>query len=31
LKTMTKRARGMNVEKIRSEDLARTGGVPDEE
>ena len=31
VKTMTKRARGMNVEKIRSEDLARTGGVPDEE
>lgn len=31
LKTMTKRARGMNVDKIRTEDLAKTGGVPDEE
>jgi ParB family transcriptional regulator, chromosome partitioning protein len=29
--TMTKRARGMNPEKIRSEDLSRSGGVPDEE
>jgi ParB family chromosome partitioning protein len=29
--TMTKRARGMNVEKIKTEDLARSGGAPDEE
>jgi ParB family chromosome partitioning protein len=31
LKTMTKRARGMQVDKIRTEDLARSGGPPDEE
>jgi ParB family chromosome partitioning protein len=31
LATMTKRARGLNAEKIRSEDLARSGGAPDEE
>jgi ParB family transcriptional regulator, chromosome partitioning protein len=30
LATMTKRALGMNPEKIRSEDLARSGGAPDE-
>jgi ParB family chromosome partitioning protein len=29
--TMTKRARGMNVDKIKSEDLARSGGAPDDE
>ena len=28
--TMTKRARGMNADKVRSEDLARSGGPPDE-
>jgi ParB family chromosome partitioning protein len=27
--TMTRRAKGMNVEKIRTEDIARTGGAPD--
>ena len=31
LDTMTKRARGMDPAKIRSEDLARSGGAPDEE
>jgi ParB family chromosome partitioning protein len=31
LDTMTKRARGMNVEKIKTEDLARSGGAPDED
>jgi ParB family chromosome partitioning protein len=30
LTTMTKRARGMKLEKIRPEDVARSGGVPDE-
>ena len=30
METMTKRAKGMNVEKIRSEDLARSGGPNDE-
>src|SRR5438477_3607719 len=30
LETMTKRARGMDAGKIRSEDLARSGGPPDE-
>jgi len=30
LQTMTQRARGMNPEKIRTEDLARSGGAPDE-
>src|SRR5205823_14149317 len=30
LATMTKRARGMDAGKIRSEDLARSGGPPDE-
>lgn len=29
--TMTTRVRGLNPEKIRSEDLARTGGVADDE
>ena len=29
--TMTKRARGMNVDKIKNEDLARSGGAPDDE
>jgi ParB family chromosome partitioning protein len=29
--TMTKRARGMNVDKIKTEDLARSGGAPDDE
>ncbi len=29
--TMTKRARGMDAAKIKSEDLARSGGAPDEE
>jgi ParB family chromosome partitioning protein len=29
--TMTKRARGMKVDNIKNEDLARSGGVPDEE
>lgn len=29
--TMTKRARGLNADKVRSEDLARSGGIPDEE
>jgi ParB family chromosome partitioning protein len=29
--TMTKRARGLQANKIRSEDLARSGGAPDEE
>jgi ParB family chromosome partitioning protein len=31
METMTKRARGMNVDKIKTEDLARSGGAPDEE
>jgi ParB family chromosome partitioning protein len=31
LATMTKRARGMKVDKIQSADLARSGGAPDEE
>lgn len=31
LATMTKRARGMNADKIRTEDLARSGGAPDGE
>lgn len=32
METMTKRARGMNVEKIRTEDVARSGGgAPAEE
>jgi ParB family chromosome partitioning protein len=30
LATMTKRARGMKLEKIRPEDVARSGGAPDE-
>jgi ParB family chromosome partitioning protein len=29
--TMTKRARGMNVDKIKTEDLARSGGAPDDD
>jgi ParB family chromosome partitioning protein len=29
--TMTKRARGMKVDNIKNEDLARSGGAPDEE
>jgi ParB family chromosome partitioning protein len=29
LATMTKRARGMNLDKIRSQDIARTGGPPE--
>jgi hypothetical protein len=28
--TMTKRARGMKLDKIRPEDVARTGGAPDD-
>lgn len=31
LPSMAKRARGMKTDQIKSEDLARTGGVPDEE
>jgi ParB family chromosome partitioning protein len=31
LQTMTKRAQGMKTDKIRTEDLARSGGAPDEE
>jgi len=31
LATMTKRARGMKVDKIKTEDLARSGGAPDDE
>lgn len=31
LATMIKRARGMKTERIKTEDLSRTGGVPDEE
>jgi ParB family chromosome partitioning protein len=31
LATMTKRAKGMNVDKINAADLARSGGSPDEE
>jgi ParB family chromosome partitioning protein len=31
LSTMTRRARGMKTEKIKAEDLSRSGGVPDEE
>ena len=30
LQTMTKRARGMDASRIKSEDLARSGGAPDE-
>jgi hypothetical protein len=26
---MTKKARGMNVDKIKAEDVARTGGAPE--
>ena len=29
--TMTKRARGMNVDKIKNEDLAKSGGSPDDD
>ena len=29
--SMTKRARGMNADKIRQEDVARTGGAPEPE
>jgi len=29
--TMTKRARGMDAAKIRTEDVARTGGAPEPE
>ena len=29
LPTMTKRARGMDASKIKSEDVARTGGAPE--
>jgi ParB family chromosome partitioning protein len=29
--TMTKRARGMNVDKIKNEDVARSGGAADDE
>ena len=29
--TMTKRARGFNAEKVKTEDLARSGGAPDED
>lgn len=31
MKTMTKRARGMNPDRIKAEDLSRSGGIPDEE
>lgn len=31
METMTKRARGLKVDKIKNEDLARAGGAPDEE
>lgn len=31
LQTMTKRAQGMKTDKIKTEDLARSGGAPDEE
>ena len=31
LSTMTKRARGMKTDKIKTEDLARSGGAPDDE
>jgi ParB family chromosome partitioning protein len=31
METMTKRARGMKVDKIKNEDLARSGGAPDDE
>jgi ParB family chromosome partitioning protein len=31
METMTKRARGMNLDKIKTEDLARSGGAPDED
>jgi ParB family transcriptional regulator, chromosome partitioning protein len=31
MQTMTKRARGMKTDKIQNEDIARTGGAPDEE
>src|SRR5215471_18609054 len=30
LATMTKRVRGMNLEKIQSQDIARTGGAPEQ-
>jgi ParB family chromosome partitioning protein len=30
LETMTKRARGMNLDKIRSQDVARSGGAPEQ-
>jgi hypothetical protein len=29
LADMTKRARGMNVDRIKTEDIARTGGPPE--
>jgi ParB family chromosome partitioning protein len=29
LETMTKRARGMQADRIKSEDLARSGGAPE--
>jgi ParB family chromosome partitioning protein len=28
--TMTKRARGMNADKIKTQDIARSGGQPEE-
>jgi ParB family chromosome partitioning protein len=31
METMTKRARGLNADKVRTEDLARSGGAPDED
>jgi ParB family chromosome partitioning protein len=31
METMTKRARGMKIDKIKTEDLSRSGGIPDEE
>ena len=31
METMTKRAKGMNADRIRSDDLSRSGGAPDEE
>jgi ParB family chromosome partitioning protein len=31
LADMTKRARGMNVDRIKAEDVARTGGPPESE
>jgi ParB family chromosome partitioning protein len=30
LATMTKRVRGMNLDKIKSQDIARTGGAPEQ-